>query len=44
LKHEVLIMPAAEAELESACFWLSERNPAAPAAWYNGALEAFCTL
>jgi plasmid stabilization system protein ParE len=37
-------MPSAEAELEAAYLWLRERNPEAAAAWYNGALEAFCSL
>lgn len=37
-------MPSAEAELESAYLWISERNPDAAVAWYNGALDAFSTL
>ncbi len=40
----MLIMPTAEAELEAAYLWLLERNPDAAVNWYNGALEAFCTL
>jgi len=37
-------MPSAEAELEAAYLWLSERNPDAAVAWYNGALDGFCAL
>jgi plasmid stabilization system protein ParE len=37
-------MPSAEAELEAAYLWLSERDPEAAVAWYNGALDALSTL
>ena len=37
-------MPSAESELEAAYLWLLERNPEAAVTWYNGALDAFCTL
>ena len=44
MKYEVLIMPSAEAELEAAYGWISERAPEAAVKWYNGLLDAFLTL
>ncbi|MCF7765078.1 MAG: type II toxin-antitoxin system RelE/ParE family toxin [Verrucomicrobia bacterium] len=44
MKHEVLITASAEADLEEAYCWLSERSEEAAVKWYNGVLDAFLTL
>ena len=44
MNYEVIILPAAEAELEQAYLWLAQRAPEAAAKWYNGLLEAVIKL
>ena len=37
-------MPTAEAELEAACQWISERASEAAVKWFSGILDAVITL
>lgn len=44
MKYEVLISASAEADLEQAYCWLSERAPEAAVKWYNGLVDAVLKL
>ena len=39
MKYRVLIEPPARDNIDEACLWIAERNPAAAIKWFNG-LEA----
>ena len=43
-RHEVIILPSAERDIEEAYAWLAERNEEAAIRWYNRLLKAICSL
>ncbi|HUO09866.1 MAG TPA: type II toxin-antitoxin system RelE/ParE family toxin [Phycisphaerae bacterium] len=44
MKYEVIIMPAAQGELEEAYRWLAAETPQHAPLWYNGVLDAMYSL
>ena len=44
MRYQVLITASAEADLDEAYCWLSERAREAAVNWYNGVLDAFLSL
>jgi len=41
---EVIVLPGAEAEMEAAFRWLTERSPQHAPNWYNGIIDAILSL
>jgi len=44
MRYQVLILRRAEQELRDAADWIAEHSPSAAQRWFNGFVDALCTL